>query len=162
MSRLRTMIAPMLLGAACLSTACSPLAWAEPSTPQAPASTPAPTTDQQTITAEVVDPSSYLQEGRHGAELSEQTYSAVDGGQTLALLENGTGNLYLLLAEQAGEDPNELAYDYVNQQVKAQGKVYERGGVRGFVATSIELVAPAAPTPAAASTPAPEDKPTAN
>ena len=115
--------------------------------------TPAPApdaaaADQQTVVGEIIDPAAYLKDGRHGADATEQTYTAVDGGQTLAILENGTNNLYLLLAEQTGEDPNELAYDYVNQQVTAKGRIYEKGGVRGFVAASVEPVAP----PAAAST----------
>ncbi len=115
---------------------------------------PAPAAaDQQKVVGEVVDPSAYLKEGRHGAEMTEQTYTAVDGGQTLAILENGTNNLYLLLAEQTGEDPNELVYDYVNQQVTAKGRIFEKGGVRGFVATSVEPVTQATPAAAAPAAP---------
>ncbi len=123
---------------------------------------PASPADQQVVTGEVVDPASYLKDGHRGTEMSEQTYAAVDGGQTLALLQDGTNNLYLLVAEQAGEDPNELAYDYVNQQVKAVGRVYERGGLRGFAATSIEPAVPVTPKPAAASALPSEKKPAAN
>lgn len=111
--------------------------------PPAPAAAPA-AADQQTVTGEVVDPAAFLKEGRRGADATEQTYTAVDGGQTLAILEDGTNNLYLLLAEQTGEDPNELVYDYVNQQVTAKGRTFEKGGLRGFVATSVEPVAQAA------------------
>ena len=118
--------------------------------PPAPAAA-ASASGQETVTGEVVDPAAFLKEGRHGADATEQTYTAVDGGQTLAILENGTQNLYLLLAEQTGEDPNELVYDYVNQQVTAKGRTFEKGGVRGFVATSVEPVATA--TPAAAPAP---------
>ena len=122
----------------------------------APATTPG---SQQAITGEVVDPSSYLRHGHRGAEMEEQTYAAVDGGQSLALLEDGTETLYLFLSEQAGEDPNELAYDYINQKVTAKGQVYERGGLKGLVASSVEPVAPPAE---AATTPAtPDAKPSA-
>jgi hypothetical protein len=84
----------------------------------------------------------------------ELTYEAVDGGQTLALLDAG-GVLYLLLTEEPGEDPNELVYDYVNQKVKITGTVYERGGVKGIIAVSVEPLEPAdaqppAPSPSAA------------
>lgn len=103
--------------------------------------------EERTITGEIVDPAGYVKEGRRGPELVEQTYEAVDGGQTLAVLEDGTDTLYLLLAEQPGEDPNELAYDYVNQQVKVKGTVHERGGLRGMVATSVEpLTAASSPS----------------
>lgn len=113
-------------------------------------------TEAATIQGEVVDPSTYLQEGRHGPELAEQTYEAVDGGQTLALLEDGSNTLYLLIAEQPGEDPNELVYDYVNQQVKATGRVYQRGGVRGVVLSTVTPIEPAAALtpPASPATPA--------
>lgn len=116
----------------------------------APASTPAPAEEQRTVVGEVVDPAAFLKDGRRGVEMTEQTYTAVDGGQTLALLEDGTGNLYLLLAEQSGEDPNELVYDYVNQRVTAKGRIYEKGGLRGFMATSVEPIASTTSAPPAA------------
>ena len=91
----------------------------------------------QVIEGEILDPAAYLKDGRHGSETTDQTYEAVDGGQTLALLDD-KGALYLLLAEEAGEDPNEFVYDSVNKHVKVKGRIYERGGVRGVVITSVE------------------------
>ena len=125
----------------------------------------APTTvlaQEHTMQGEIVDPASFLKDGRHGPELVDQTYEAVDGGQSLAVLEEGTGTLYLLLAEQPGEDPNELAYDYVNQTVKITGTLYERGGFKGIAPKSIEPAnPPAASGPSAtgqAETPAPSQE----
>ena len=110
--------------------------------------------DAKTLRGEIVDPASYLKDGRHGPEMEDASFEAVDGGQTLALLEEGTGNLYLFLGAQSGEDPNELAYDYVGQQVKVTGQAYERGGLRGIVAESVDPLVPpadtAAPAPATA------------
>jgi hypothetical protein len=105
---------------------------------------PAAAQSTQTLEGEIVDPAAYLKEGARGLSTVDQTYEAVDGGQTLAFLEDQTGALYLLLAEAAGEDPNELAYDYVNQKVKLTGTVHERGGLKGVVVVSIELVQPPA------------------
>ena len=99
--------------------------------------------ETRTWRGELVDPAAYLQTGHRGPEQEEATYEAVDGGQTLALLEEGTSTLYLLLAEEPGEDPNELAYDYVNRTVTVTGALYERGGLRGLVATSIAPIEPA-------------------
>ena len=102
--------------------------------------------EEQTIQGELLDPANYLKDGKRGPELVDQTYESVDGGQTLALLSDN-GTVYLLLAQEPGEDPNELAYDYVNQQVKIKGHLYERAGLHGIVASSIEpLQPPAAPT----------------
>jgi len=99
-----------------------------------------------TLQGEVIDPALYLREGRHGLEVEDLIYDAVDGGQTLALLEDGTETLYLFLAKEPGEDPSELLYDYVGQRVKVTGSVYERGGLKGIVVTAAEpLETPAAP-----------------
>lgn len=94
---------------------------------------------EQVIQGEIVDPAAYLQDGSHGPERVNQTYEALDGGQTLALLEDGTDTLYLLLAEAPGEDPNELVYDYVNQRLTVTGTVYERAGLKGIVIQSVRI-----------------------
>jgi len=96
--------------------------------------------EERTITGELLDPASYVKDGRRGTDMTEATYEALEGGQTLAIVEDGTGSVYVLFAEQAGEDPNELAYDYVNQSVRITGQVYERGGLRGVVPALIEPV----------------------
>ena len=84
-------------------------------------------------------------------DVVNQTYEAIDGGQTLALLDGQSGALYLLLAQEPGDDPNELVYDYVNQQLKVTGAVYERNGVRGIIVKSAVPVE-AAGTPSATTT----------
>jgi len=94
----------------------------------------------QTLHGEVVDPALYLKEGRHGSEWIDQMAEAADGGQTLALLEQDTQTLYLVLTDTPGADPNELLYDHVGQRVTITGYVYERGGLRGLV---VDSVAPA-------------------
>jgi len=92
----------------------------------------------QMLHGEVVDPALYVKEGRHGSEWLDQMAEAADGGQTLALLEQESQVLYLVLTDTPGADPNELLYDHVGQQVRLKGNVYERGGLRGIVVTSIE------------------------
>jgi hypothetical protein len=103
---------------------------------------PAPAHADELITlrAEVVDPSGYLREGRQGPATADLTYEAAEGGQSLALLDPATGTLYLLLTEETGEDPNELVYEYANQVVNVTGRVYQRGGVKGIVLSSVEPV----------------------
>ena len=98
--------------------------------------------EERTVEGEIVDPSGYLKNGSRGPDAVELTYEAVDGGQTLVLLD-ANGALYLLLTEEPGEDPNDLVYDYANQKVKVTGKVYERGGAKGIVAVSVEPLEPA-------------------
>ncbi len=129
-----------------------PVALAEEQTHPTVAAT-APAAEKQTIQGEIVDPAGYLKEGRRGSEVTERTFEAVDGGQTLALLEDGTDTLYLFLTEEPGEDPNELVYDHVNQHMKIAGRVYARSGMHGIVVSSAEPLetaeTPPAPVPAA-------------
>ena len=113
--------------------------------------------EPKTLHGEIIDPAGYLKTGSRGADTEDATYEAVDGGQTLAVLEDGTDLLYVLLAEEPGEDPNELAYDYVNRKVTVVGTIYERGGLRGIVATSIAPVEPPDATSPTASAPASTD-----
>ena len=94
--------------------------------------------ETKTVQGEVLDPALYLRDGRHGKDVEDLIYDAVDGGQALALLEDGTGAVYLLLAGETGADPNELVYEYAGRHVKATGTAYERGGVKGLVVTAVE------------------------
>jgi len=91
-----------------------------------------------TLTGEIIDPALYVREGRHGPEAELEMFDAMDGGQTLALLADDTNAVYLLITATPGDDPNELAYDYVAMRVRATGNVYERGGLKGIVLTSVE------------------------
>lgn len=98
----------------------------------------------KTIQGEVVDPALYLREGRHGPSVESLIYDAVDGGQALALLEEGTNALYLFLASEPGADPNELIYEYAGRKIKVTGAIYERGGLKGIVVGTVApLEAPA-------------------
>jgi hypothetical protein len=114
---------------------------------------------EETLRGEIVDPAAYLKSGTRGPELANETYEALEGGQTLALLDDATNTLYLLLAGEPGEDPNELVYDYVNQPLHVTGTVYERGGARGLVVKSVKPDAPPEGATASSSTPVVETPP---
>ena len=90
------------------------------------------------IQGEIIDPGLYLREGLHGPEVENRMYDAVDGGQSLAILEDGTERVYLLLAGSPGEDPNELVYDFVGRRVRVSGAMHQRDGVKGVVAATVE------------------------
>ena len=111
-------------------------------------------TPQQTLRGEIIDPATYLKEGRRGPDLMDQTYEAVDGGQSLALLDEATSTVYLIIAENPGMDPNDLVYDYVNQTIAVTGRVYERDGLHGIVVTSVTAPEPPPSTGAPAAPPA--------
>ena len=136
----RLLFVGLLVCAACLSFTTSPLAQEE---------------DEQqedvttTLRGEVIDPALYLREGRHGLEVEDLAYDAADGGQTLALLEEGTETIYLFLAGEPGQDPNDLVREYAGRRISVTGPVYERGDLRGIVPVSVESLegAPADESP---------------
>lgn len=102
-----------------------------------------------TLQGEVIDPALYLREGRHGLEVEDLAYDAADGGQTLALLEEGTETIYLFLAGEPGQDPNDLVREHAGRSISVTGPVYERGDFRGIVPVSVESLegAPADESP---------------
>lgn len=112
--------------------------------------------DTKTVRGEVIDPALYLREGRHGVNEADLINEAIDGGQSLALLEDGTNTVYLFLAGEPGEDPNDLAYEYIGQRVKVTGTPYERNGLKGIVATTVEPTEAATTSTSAPSTPPPK------
>ncbi|MBI3324918.1 MAG: hypothetical protein HYZ92_06520 [Candidatus Omnitrophica bacterium] len=139
MGRCRLVVSGALL-LACLTSTAS----AQP----APAQTDS--AHSVTIQGEIVDPGLYLREARHGREAEELMYDAVEGGQSLALLQSGPeAKLILFLAPEPGDDPNELVYDFAGRQVKVTGRLYERSGVTGLVVENVESLEPdEAPAPA--------------
>jgi hypothetical protein len=106
--------------------------------------------EETTLEGEVVDPALYLREERHGAEAEDLMYEGIDGGQTMALLQDGTNALYLFLAGDPGEDPNDLAYEYIARRVKVTGVVYERGGLKGVVVSDVAPLESGASQPSGA------------
>jgi len=42
------------------------------------------------------------------------------------------------LAEESGQDPNDLVYEYAGKRVRVTGAVYERGGLKGMIVTAVE------------------------
>ena len=100
-----------------------------------------------TIRGEVVDPTIYLKEGKHGVEVGDRIEKAADQGQPLAILEEGTGKLYWMLPEKPGMDPNQFVVDHIAEQVTVSGYAYERGGNQGVVAVDVNLVEPPKPEP---------------
>lgn len=94
-------------------------------------------TQTTTLEGELIAPALYLREGRHGPDVEDLISQAADAGQTLALLEEGTETVYLFLASESREDPNEFLYDHIGHRISVTGFLYERGGLTGIVPTDI-------------------------
>ena len=138
------MIRRVLPWVVALSFGVTSLLSAQEGQPSAPQEAQAPAV---TLQGEVVDPGLYVREGRHGREVEELIYDAVEGGQSLALLQDGAQALVLFLAAAPGDDPNALVYDFAGRKVKVTGTLHERGGVKGMVVDRVEALEPDATPP---------------
>lgn len=95
-----------------------------------------------TVTGEVIDPVCYLSHAHAtGAAHATCATACAKNGNALAILDAGSGDIYLSLPAGHG-DPNRLLLPYVGQSVKATGKMYRKGGLTGL---SVESVEPAKP-----------------
>lgn len=74
------------------------------------------------------------------------------GGAGLAILQEKTGALYLILAKEDGGNPNTPFMDLVAEKVIVSGKVFEVGGMKAIIPAAIKkaegMEKPSTPTPA--------------
>jgi len=106
----------------------------KPATTSAPAARATPLAESNrtrsratTLRGELVDPQCWFMHDGQGAEHAACAVTCAKGGQTLALLEAGTGRIYTILARGHGKDPNHDLYKHVGKPVEVRGVVFERG-----------------------------------
>ena len=93
------------------------------------------TTKVKTVTmkGEIVDPQCWIQHDGRGKAHAGCALACAKAGQTLAFLDDRTGTLYQLLAENHSSNPNEKWYDLVGKPVIVKGDVMARGGMNAIV-----------------------------
>jgi hypothetical protein len=93
------------------------------------------TTTVKTVTmqGEIVDPQCWIQHDGRGTAHTGCALACAKSGQTLAFLDDKTGTLYQLLAENHSSDPNAKWYDLVGKPVIVKGDVMARGGMNAIV-----------------------------
>ena len=87
----------------------------------------------RTMKGEIVDPQCWIQHDGRGKAHSGCALSCAKAGQTLAFLDDKTGTLYQLLAENHSSNPNEKWYGLVGKPVIVKGDVMARGGMNAIV-----------------------------
>lgn len=93
---------------------------------------------EQTLVAEVIDTSCYLQHGNSTGEAHRQcALDCANQGVPLALLTS-SGAIYLPLSMTHKEPYNKPLLPYAGKKVRVKGRVLNKGGLRGIEIKSIE------------------------
>ncbi|MEO5618254.1 MAG: hypothetical protein ABIS67_10815 [Candidatus Eisenbacteria bacterium] len=96
-----------------------------------------PSTQQVTVTGEIVDPQCWFTHDGQGAKHRSCAVLCARGGQDLAILDSTTGRLYSILGAGHGVDPNKNLLDHVAVPVRIKGTVYTRGPNQAIVLQSV-------------------------
>ena len=86
-----------------------------------------------TMRGEIVDPQCWIQHDGRGKAHTGCALACAKAGQTLAFLDDRTGMLYQLLAENHSSNPNTRWYGLVGKPVIVRGDVMARGGMNAIV-----------------------------
>ena len=100
-----------------------------------------------TMKGEIVDPQCWIQHDGRGLAHAGCATACAKAGQTLAFLDDKTGTLYQLLAENHSANPNEKWYGLIGKPVIARGDVMARGGMNAIVLRSAVVDKEAKPRP---------------
>jgi type 1 fimbria pilin len=107
------------------------------------------TTKTKTVTmkGEIVDPQCWIQHDGRGLAHAGCATACAKAGQTLAFLDDKSGTLYQLLAENHSSNPNEKWYGVIGKPVIVRGDVMARGGMNAIVLRSVVVDREAKPRP---------------
>jgi hypothetical protein len=86
--------------------------------------------DVKTIKGEVVDVSCYVAAGARGADHKTCALSCLQAGEPAGIVEDKTGNLYVVVTEDHSTNPSQKMIPYVAKMVEATGTISEKGGIR--------------------------------
>lgn len=92
---------------------------------------------ETTITGLVVDTGCYISHDSKGEKHAKCAATCAKAGVPLALLDEGSGTLYIPVAVDH-KNQNEKLMPFIEQKVKVTGIVMEKGGVKGLSIQSVE------------------------
>ena len=95
-----------------------------------------------TITGEVVDTRCYIgdDQDQKGPKHRACAVRCAKGGAALAILQDKTNDLYLIMPKEDGENPNTSFMELIAERVMVNGKVFEVGGMRAIIPQVIKKV----------------------
>jgi hypothetical protein len=90
------------------------------------------------VTGEVIDLSCYVRAGMKGAGHADCAASCGKAGVPLAILEDESEKVWIVVSEKDMEPPNAKLLPFVAKKVTVTGKVYERGGQRIIAMSTVK------------------------
>jgi hypothetical protein len=90
------------------------------------------------VTGEVIDTACYVKMGAKGDSHRECAQKCADAGIPLAILEDGTGKVVLLVAQKDMETPNQQLREHAGRKVTVTGRWFEKGGVKLLEVASVK------------------------
>ena len=91
-----------------------------------------------TVVGHVVGTACYMGHGSKGEEHIACATECAKAGIPLAILESGTGKLYLPLATDHHSAANKQLMPYIEKDVRVNGTVVEKGGLTAIVIEKVE------------------------
>ena len=91
-----------------------------------------------TVVGHVVGTACYMGHESKGEEHRECATNCAKAGIPLAILESGTGKLYLPLATDHHSAANKQLMPYIEKDVRVNGTVVEKGGLTAIVIKKVE------------------------
>ena len=99
-------------------------------------------TKKTTVVGHIVGTACYMGHESKGEEHLACATECAKAGIPLAILESGTGKLYLPLATDHHSSANKQLMPYIEKDVRVSGTVVEKGGLKAIVIEKIEVAEP--------------------
>jgi predicted lipoprotein with Yx(FWY)xxD motif len=99
-----------------------------------------PKAKSTTIIGEVVDTRCYIgdDQDQKGAKHKACAEKCAKAGAALAILQEKTNTLYLIMPKEDGENPNTEFIPFIAKNVLVSGKVFEVGGMKAIVPSAVK------------------------
>lgn len=93
-----------------------------------------------TIIGEVVDSRCYIgdDQDQKGSKHQKCAIKCAKAGAALAILQEKTNNLYLIMPKEDGENPNTQFIPLIAKNVLVNGKVFEVGGTKAIIPSAVK------------------------
>jgi hypothetical protein len=98
----------------------------------------ADTASSKSVTGTLEDSYCYSSMGAMGAGHKKCATSCVKKGAPIALVEKGSGNIYVVLPAKDDAPMPDAVFDKMEDQVTVTGKQYSKGGVNFITAESVK------------------------
>lgn len=94
--------------------------------------------DAASVTGEVIDFACFIKTGAKGDSHRPCAQKCADAGIPLAILEDATQKVVLLVAQKDMETPNRMLREHAGRKVTVTGRWFEKSGVKVLEVASVK------------------------